>query len=586
MPFEPYVPAGTPGQAPAAPQGGLGASQAPTSGFQPLTASQAGLLSATKGMSLPPAAPAPGIFSRLADFGNNVQGTLQKAAHYTGLPQASSYVMDTFGNMIGRGVGTVLGAGQAMLQGKGAGDVLKAAGAEGEARAKDTGTFGGAIGEAAPLAAAETMWGGKILNALIAAPSIYKGIQQLRNAPGSSPDIFGTLLPDTTAGRDIAGGTNLGLGVLALYGASKSEGYLPGQVDAKVVSAIDKMRAGNVPPGVQTEIAPIGGQAPAFAGPGAASAQENFDMTKVSDDLDTYLKAGEDAVKDYSKPTPLDMAGEKAGDALTSLKQGLKDFGSIKSAIVDQNAGKYVTGLDTVRQNFEANISDRLGLVIDEDGQVVAGPDGAKIGESDIPAVQKMYDEISAFNKRSTVGKIDNTVDRLQSEVYGDAKKNVMFQPNDKVDSVLKATIGDLNGALKDSLGDDFTSMNAYYSEIKDVFDNLNKALGDEGSKGGSLMKRIFSPTDGGTKALFGQVEALTGVDLVKEATLAKFAMEATGDVRQANLLEQLSIKDAANPLSLTAKAAKFIFDKFAKDAMNPAKAAQDIASGKLPTTK
>ena len=55
-------------------------------------------------------------------------------------------------------------------------------------------------------------------------------------------------------------------------------------------------------------------------------------------------------------------------------------------------------------------------------------------------------------------------------------------------------------------------------------------------------MKRVFSPTDGGTKALFREIKRITGIDLNEEATLAKFAMEKSGDARQANLLEQLEL--------------------------------------------
>ena len=53
-------------------------------------------------------------------------------------------------------------------------------------------------------------------------------------------------------------------------------------------------------------------------------------------------------------------------------------------------------------------------------------------------------------------------------------------------------------------------------------------------------MKRVFSPTSGNTRPMFEQIKVETGIDLVKEATLAKFAMESVGDFKQRSLLENI----------------------------------------------
>jgi len=86
-------------------------------------------------------------------------------------------------------------------------------------------------------------------------------------------------------------------------------------------------------------------------------------------------------------------------------------------------------------------------------------------------------------------------------------------------------------------------------------------------------MKKIFSPADGGTKDLFKTVKKITGIDLVKESTLAKFAMEVVKDPRQTNLLEQLQILGNPSASNILAKAFDFLMGK----SMDKSKAANII---------
>lgn len=56
-------------------------------------------------------------------------------------------------------------------------------------------------------------------------------------------------------------------------------------------------------------------------------------------------------------------------------------------------------------------------------------------------------------------------------------------------------------------------------------------------------MKTVFSPQTGErTKQIFRAVKDITGKDLINEAVLAKFAMDAMGDIRGTNLLEALNL--------------------------------------------
>jgi hypothetical protein len=181
--------------------------------------------------------------------------------------------------------------------------------------------------------------------------------------------------------------------------------------------------------------------------------------------------------------------------------------------------------------------------------------------------------------KNPTFRRVDDTIDFLQDLLYK-RKSNLAVPINSKVEGVIKSTIGKLNEQLKTIGGTEYRAYNSVISETKAVFDDLNKALGKDANKGGSLMKRVFSPTDGGTKKLFEKVKGLTGIDLVDEATLAKLAMEIAGDTRQANLLEQLGLIIKPSTSSAVMEAGKWVLKKL-QDTEGKARSIIDDAIGK-----
>ena len=111
---------------------------------------------------------------------------------------------------------------------------------------------------------------------------------------------------------------------------------------------------------------------------------------------------------------------------------------------------------------------------------------------------------------------------------------------NSEVEGILKSTIGKLNSQLKEIGGTKYSELNSQLSDLLDVRGTLNKGLGSDANRGAALMKQLFSPAGTMPRKLFSRVKDLTGIDLVNEATIAKWAMENVGDVRQASLLKQV----------------------------------------------
>jgi hypothetical protein len=117
----------------------------------------------------------------------------------------------------------------------------------------------------------------------------------------------------------------------------------------------------------------------------------------------------------------------------------------------------------------------------------------------------------------------------------------------------LKQLTGKINSGLKDEVKGGYSEVNARIADLLDLQEEISMGLGADARKGGGFVKRLFSPTGGNTKQIFERIKKETGIDLFKEATLAKFAMENVGDVRQRSLLQSLDIavKDV-NQIDLT----------------------------------
>jgi len=293
--------------------------------------------------------------------------------------------------------------------------------------------------------------------------------------------------------------------------------------------------------------------------------------------LDNYLKISKDAVVDYSKPTALVKAGEKGGEALTVIQNKMSKQAQLKNEALGKVGDKVVKNVQEYRDFFTSQLEERVGVKVltkaDEiiDGVLKKGEDtlenapGRKSKVSFDPADNKLIRDTNAILKdlgdAPTVREIDDTVDALQDLLY--KRKTLTAVPvNGQVESIIKQMTGKLNRAVKKVGGEQYTKANAKYAYFVDTFEKLNKALGDEGVRGAQLMKSLFSPSGEAPRRLFAEIKKLTGIDLVEEATLAKFAMESIGDARQASLLEEVIRGGSITPVGFIEKAATHLIKK------------------------
>lgn len=242
--------------------------------------------------------------------------------------------------------------------------------------------------------------------------------------------------------------------------------------------------------------------------------------------FDEYSSAAKKATESYKNPTPLEMAGEKAQSALDTIQRKLNSTAQQKNTVINQAAvGNKPVGSIVVkfRQNLSNYLKSKTAI------------------EGDSSLLRNVMSEAEKLGNNPSAKQVDKFIDYVQDKIYT-SKKDLTVPVTDSTTAALRQLTGILNENLKSQLPESYRGLNSRYSTLVEVRNELNSKLGAGGERGGSLMKRVFSPSDANTKKLFEDVRVYTGVDLVNEATIARYVMETMGDARQASLLEQLQL--------------------------------------------
>lgn len=287
---------------------------------------------------------------------------------------------------------------------------------------------------------------------------------------------------------------------------------------------------------------------------------------KKSSKLEKYAKQAEKAVDDYSQPTPMQIAGDtKGGEALNILNNKLAKQGQLKREALGKVGDKVVEGVPTFRTSLKDALRERVGINIDtQTGEIVnATGRTSKIAldQADNKMIKDVINLFDSLGERPTVRQLDDAVDAIQDILYK-RKSSTAVPVNGQVEGLLKEFTGKLNKMVKGVAGEQYTKANDKFAYFIDIRDKLNKGLGLEGQRGAQLMKQLFSPSGEAPRRLFEDVKKLTGIDLVEEATLAKFVMENIGDARQASLLEEVIRGNVSTPRGFVGKAAEKIINK------------------------
>jgi hypothetical protein len=256
-----------------------------------------------------------------------------------------------------------------------------------------------------------------------------------------------------------------------------------------------------------------------FASPEADDITKNVLKRSTSKEVATYDNLQKKALADEKAITPYDYVGDKMAEGAKLIDAKLKDIGAKKSEFVEPLRGGF--------EAFDTN-------------PFVQKLHSLKNSLSDTGDKSFIDSVITKAENAKTKGQVDKLIDDVQGDLFK-AKQLKTINSGSPIDTKLNGVIKEMNTELKKSLPKEYTTLNAKYSELKNALYTLNNALGEKvggiSTRGGSLIKQFFSPASRKAKELFAIIEKETGVDLAKEAVLAKYIMQLYGDTRANTLL-------------------------------------------------
>lgn len=330
----------------------------------------------------------------------------------------------------------------------------------------------------------------------------------------AADEAFEATTPEQKIGKGVAFGIELLLPVKSTVSQ---------KVGAKITEKIPSIRGKVAFDSLEETIKKLGIRAEDALNPideGVETVLRRTDAEKFNTYVDTARKANVEP----KAATGLEVAGKKAEDALDIMQRKLNEFGRQKgvqlekASVGNKNVGNIVVKF---RQNLDSFSSTKT------------------LDKTDIRIIKEISDEAKKLGNNPTAKEVDTFIDFVQDKVFT-AKRSLSIDVTDGTTSAIRRASGELNNSLKDQLPEAYRNANQQFSDLIGLRNELNTKLGKEGERAGSLMKRIFSPSDARTKEMFQEVLDITNIDLVDEAVLARYTMQVFGDARQASLLEEL----------------------------------------------
>lgn len=237
--------------------------------------------------------------------------------------------------------------------------------------------------------------------------------------------------------------------------------------------------------------------------------------------FDKIVTQGREAMTDDRIKTPIEYVGESIADGLKLVKQKASEVGSKKSEMIKLPSAFKGDGIKKFRGGLQTFLNSRSFI------------------KNDKGLLKDVVSQFKALGDNPTKGQVDKFIDFVQDGLYA-GEKNLTLPVSNKTTGALKSLVRGLNEDLKKQLPNDYRLLNDEYGKLSGLMSELNTKLGKKGGNAGSLVKRLFSPSDARTKELFQELGKITGQDYFRDARLAKFVMESLGDTRVESLLEQI----------------------------------------------
>lgn len=256
---------------------------------------------------------------------------------------------------------------------------------------------------------------------------------------------------------------------------------------------------------------------------------------------EAYLQAAKDRSGNVRAPTPQTMAADQLDTAAQKISKARAAAGAAVGATKEAVGAKPLGDISDIIQGFNKQVEDKYGLTLTmNDGKVIAQPllgRARAVPASVTDRITTMANQLlnlrggSLREASDVASNFNDLIDRSKQDVYG--------HTNDPLEGLLNSTDGQIRQRINDT-SPEMAQANANFSGLKDLEGEIQGMAGKNLQKGELLMRRVFSgDKSGDVQDLFGKIKAVTGIDLVNHAVMAKHAIDVAGDESQKTLLSQ-----------------------------------------------
>jgi hypothetical protein len=147
-----------------------------------------------------------------------------------------------------------------------------------------------------------------------------------------------------------------------------------------------------------------------------------------------YAKMAEDKVIDYSKPSPLELAGNKAGEALDVIQSKVKQLGNLKRNSIGTFGD---TKVGTIATSFKQKLQNYIS--------------GKEFIEGDKGVLGNIMKNAQRLGNNPTAKQVDEFVDYAQDVLYK-SSSNLSVPVTDSTTAAVRRFVGELNTGLKSKL--------------------------------------------------------------------------------------------------------------------------------------
>lgn len=299
-----------------------------------------------------------------------------------------------------------------------------------------------------------------------------------------------------------------------------------------------------------------------------------------------YMQTAQERNQNIRAPAPHELSADYLDEASAKIKDAWNAAGKAVGEAKTAAANIQLPDMTPVIKGFQSEVESRYGikLSIDHAGQIqteMLPHTTHGLTSSEISRLGQTFRELNSLygstarNASDVIRSISNSIDvaKGQSNLVKDPLEAFLGHTSDVIDKAMRPVAPTL------------ASANDTYSHLSEIRGEIAKMAGGNNQRGELLMRRVFSgDKSGDVQKLFDKIKAITGIDLVNHAVLAKHAIESVGDSSQRTLLHQVIGSAAGDGVpTLTSMALNAIRAGARKFGANPIKMGANIVNGKNP---